>query len=101
MIVAVACANENYIPSAKFQVETAKKKGKVDKTIIYNINDIDIDFKKKNKMILESGTGRRKGCRKGANGLFGKGRGVVHHADGRFQHFGKNCLSIWRGLAFS
>lgn len=63
MLLAVACADENYMPSAKFQMETAKKIGKVDRTIIYNINnDIDKEFREKNKSIFESGNGRRKGC---------------------------------------
>ena len=47
MIYAMTMATENYMPSALFQLETARKKGKVDKTICYNIDkDIDEQFRK-------------------------------------------------------
>lgn len=62
MIYAMACADDNYMPSAKFQLETALKKGKVDKAMCFNIADMDKEFQNKNRMILESGGGRRKGC---------------------------------------
>lgn len=58
----MACADDNYMPSAKFQLETALKKGKVDKVLCFNIADMDADFQNKNKRILESGGERRKGC---------------------------------------
>jgi hypothetical protein len=58
----MACADDNYMPSAKFQLETALKKGKVDKTLCFNIADMDEEFKTKNKRILEAGGERRKGC---------------------------------------
>ena len=45
MIYAVTCADDNYMPSAQFQMETAKKYGKVDRAIIYNLKDIN-SFKK-------------------------------------------------------
>lgn len=62
MIYAMAMATKKYMPSAVFQLETAKTKGKVDRTICYDIdNDIDDDFKEKNKALLESGSGRRRG----------------------------------------
>ena len=62
MIYAMACADDNYMPSANFQLDTALKKGKVDKVLIYNIADMDSAFKEKNEKILKSGEGRRKGC---------------------------------------
>lgn len=62
MVYAMACADDNYMPSAKFQLETALKKGKVDKTLCYNIADMDEAFQKKNERILEAGGERRKGC---------------------------------------
>lgn len=62
MIYAMACADDKYMPSAQFQLDTAIKKGKVDKTICFNIADMDTDFRMKNQKILESGEGRRKGC---------------------------------------
>ena len=34
MIYAVTCADDNYMPSAQFQMETAKKYGKVDRAKI-------------------------------------------------------------------
>lgn len=62
MIYAMAMATENYMPSAVFQLETAKNKGKVDRVICYNVDrDIDDVFKEKNRALLESGQGRRKG----------------------------------------
>ena len=62
MVYAMACADENYMPSAKFQLNTALKKGKVDRTLCYNITHIDAEFKKKNEKILQAGGERRKGC---------------------------------------
>ena len=62
MIYAMACADDNYMPSAEFQLDTAIKKGKVDKVLCFNIADMDEDFKTKNKRILEAGGERRKGC---------------------------------------
>ncbi len=61
MVYAMACADENYMPSAKFQLDTALKKGKVDKTLCYNIADMDKEFTVKNNKILSSGEGRRRG----------------------------------------
>jgi hypothetical protein len=61
MIYAMACANDVYMPSAVFQLETALKKGKVDKTLCFNLVDLDEKFKNNNKNILESGSGRRHG----------------------------------------
>ncbi|MBD5470163.1 MAG: hypothetical protein HDR19_03355 [Lachnospiraceae bacterium] len=62
MIYAMAMATKDYMPSAVFQLETAKSKGKVDRVICYNIDkDIDDEFKEKNKALLASGQGRRKG----------------------------------------
>ena len=62
MIYAMTMATKDYMPSAVFQLETAKNKGKVDKVICYNIDqDIDDEFKEKNRALLESGQGRRKG----------------------------------------
>lgn len=61
MVYAMACADENYMPSAKFQLSTALKKGKVDKTLCYNIADMDKQFIEKNDKILSSGEGRRRG----------------------------------------
>ena len=61
MVYAMACADENYMPSAKFQLDTALKKGKVDKTLCYNIADMDKEFTEKNNKILSSGEGRRRG----------------------------------------
>lgn len=62
MVYAMACADDNYMPSAKFQLDTALKKGKVDRTLCYNIADLDADFKRKNERILQAGGERRKGC---------------------------------------
>lgn len=62
MIYAMACADDDYMPSAIFQLDTAVKKGKVDKTLCFNIADMDNEFKEKNKAILEAGGERRKGC---------------------------------------
>lgn len=62
MVYAMACADDNYMPSAKFQLDTALKKGKVDKILCFNIADMDEEFKTKNKRILEAGGERRKGC---------------------------------------
>lgn len=62
MVYAMACADDNYMPSAKFQLDTALKKGKVDKTLCYNIADMDEEFQNKNRKILEAGEARRKGC---------------------------------------
>lgn len=62
MVYAMACADDNYMPSAKFQLGTALSKGKVDKTLCFNIADMDNEFQNKNKMILEAGGERRKGC---------------------------------------
>lgn len=62
MVYAMACADDNYMPSAKFQLDTALKKGKVDRVLCYNIADLDEDFKIKNEKILQAGEGRRKGC---------------------------------------
>jgi hypothetical protein len=62
MVYAMACADDVYMPSAKFQLETALKKGKVDEILCYNLADIDEEFKNKNKDILDFGTGRRHGC---------------------------------------
>lgn len=62
MVYAMACADDNYMPSAVFQLDTALKKGKVDKTLCFNIADMDDAFQKKNKKILEAGGERRKGC---------------------------------------
>lgn len=62
MVYAMACADDNYMPSAKFQLDTALKKGKVDKTLCYNIADMDEAFREKNRRILEAGGERRKGC---------------------------------------
>lgn len=62
MVYAMACADDNYMPSARFQLDTAVKKGKVDKTLCFNIADMDDEFKEKNKAILEAGGERRKGC---------------------------------------
>lgn len=62
MIYAVTCADDNYMPCARFQMETAKKYGKADKTVIYNLNEIEASFREKNARILEAGGTRRKGC---------------------------------------
>lgn len=62
MVYAMSCADDNYMPSARFQLDTAVKKGKVDKTLCFNIADMDDEFKEKNKAILEAGGERRKGC---------------------------------------
>lgn len=62
MIYAVTCADDNYMPSAQFQMETAKKYGKVDRAIIYNLKDIDKQFQENNKQIFLAGGERRKGC---------------------------------------
>lgn len=62
MIYAMACADDNYMPSAKFQLDTAIKKGKVDKILCFNIADMDEEFKIQNQIILEAGGERRKGC---------------------------------------
>lgn len=62
MIYAMACADDNYMPSAKFQLGTALKKGKVDKVLCFNIADMDTDFQDKNRRVLEDGGERRKGC---------------------------------------
>lgn len=62
MLLAITCATENYMPSAKFQMNTAYKYGKVDNMVIYDIsNDIDENFRNKNEKILNAGEGRRKG----------------------------------------
>lgn len=61
MIYAMTCADDNYIPSARFHLKTAIEKGKVDKTILYHLKDIDEEFKRNNLQILNSGEGRRKG----------------------------------------
>lgn len=61
MIYAMTCADQNYMPCAEFHMKTAIKKGKVDKTIICNIEELDEDFKKKNQKILSSGEGRKRG----------------------------------------
>lgn len=58
----MACADDNYMPSAKFQLDTALKKGKVDKIPCYNIADMDKELQNKNKRMLEAGGERRKGC---------------------------------------
>ncbi len=62
MIYAMTCADDNYMPSARFQMETAKKYGKADQTILYNLNEIEPSFREKNKCIFEAGGTRRKGC---------------------------------------
>lgn len=62
MIYAMACGDEKYIPSARFQLETAVANGKVDKTLLFNLNEMDKEFVKKNKAILEAGGTRRKMC---------------------------------------
>ena len=59
MIYAVTCADDNYMPSAQFQMETAKKYGKVDRAIIYNLKDIDKQFQENNKQIFLAGGERR------------------------------------------
>lgn len=55
MVYAMACADDNYMSSAKFQLNTALKKGKVDKTLCYNIADMDEEFQNTNRKILELG----------------------------------------------
>lgn len=62
MIYAMACGDDRYIPSAKFQLETAIKYGKVDRTLCFNLNEMDAEFVKKNQAILEAGGTRRKMC---------------------------------------
>ncbi|MEI3213500.1 MAG: hypothetical protein V8S90_04485 [Lachnospiraceae bacterium] len=62
MVYAMACADDNYMPSAVFQLGTAIKKGKVDRTLCYNINSLDEEFKRKNQEILLAGGERRRGC---------------------------------------
>lgn len=61
MVYAMACANDKYMPSARFQLGTALKKGKVDKTLCFNIADMDEAFRRKNREILEAGEERRRG----------------------------------------
>ena len=41
MVYAMACADDAYMPSAKFQLDTALKNGKVDQILCYNIADMD------------------------------------------------------------
>ena len=62
MIYAMTCADDHYAPVGKFQLETAVKKGKVDKVLFYNLNEMDEKFKEKNHRILNAGGKRRKGC---------------------------------------
>lgn len=61
MIYAMTCADSNYMPCAEFHMKTAKKRGKVDKTIICNIEELDEEFRNRNQKILSSGEGRRRG----------------------------------------
>lgn len=62
MIYAMACGDERYIESAKFQLKTAITNGKVDQTIFFDINEMDEKFVEKNKAILQAGGTRRKMC---------------------------------------
>ena len=62
MIYAMTCADDRYMPMAKFQLETAIRYGKVDKILCFNLNEIDTAFSKKNEKILNAGGERRKGC---------------------------------------
>lgn len=62
MIYAMTCADERYMPAAKFQLETAVKNGKVNKTLFFCIDEMDEEFRKKNARILNAGGERRKGC---------------------------------------
>ena len=62
MVYAMACGSGEYIPSAKFQLETAVTNGKVDKTLFYNIDEMDAEFVEKNKAILQAGGTRRRMC---------------------------------------
>ncbi len=62
MVYAMACADDAYMPSAKFQLDTALKNGKVDQILCYNIADMDDEFQNRNRKILEAGGERRKGC---------------------------------------
>lgn len=55
MIYAMTCADDKYMPSAKFQLNTALKKGKVNKTLCYNLADMDKTFQNANKKIFELG----------------------------------------------
>lgn len=62
MVYAMACADDAYMPSVKFQLDTALKNGKVDQILCYNIADMDDEFQNRNRKILEAGGERRKGC---------------------------------------
>lgn len=62
MIYAMTCADSRYMPSGKFQLETAVKAGKVDGTLFFDLGEMDENFKEKNKAILNAGGERRKGC---------------------------------------
>ncbi len=62
MIYAMACGDDKYMPSVKFSLETALKKGKVDKTFSFHLDEMDKQFVEKNKAILEAGGTRRKMC---------------------------------------
>ncbi len=62
MIYAMACGDNQYYPSVRFQLETARKKGKVDKTLGFHLENIDEEFRKKNAEIFAAGVGRRKSC---------------------------------------
>lgn len=62
MIYAMTCADERYMPVAKFQLDTAIRKGKVDKTFFFRLNEMDKAFTARNERILNAGGERRKGC---------------------------------------
>lgn len=52
-IVAITYSNKKYIKTAKLNIRTAKRNGRVDETIRYTPKDIDIGFWNENKKILE------------------------------------------------
>lgn len=52
-IVAITYANEKYAKAARLNMRTAKKTGKVDKTILYSPNDIELSFWNNHKEILQ------------------------------------------------
>ena len=52
MILAITYGDDNFSQSNKYNLKTAIRYGKADKTILYGPNDLDNEFKEKNHQIL-------------------------------------------------
>lgn len=81
MIYAMACGDDKYMPSVKFQLETAVKKGKVDRTLSFHLDEMDEEFVNKNRAILETGGTRRKGCYLWKPYFIVKAMGMIEYGD--------------------